>query len=71
MAETHQDNQLNSLKQALTGILGEIDAICRRHGLRYVLAGGTALGAARHGGFIPWDDDLDIAMPREDYDRFI
>ena len=71
MADAFQDQaQLDRLKQALVGILAEIDAICRRHGLRYVLAGGTALGAARHSGFIPWDDDLDIAMPREDYDRF-
>ena len=71
MAEAFQDKtQLDKLKHALVEILAEIDAICRRHDLRYVLVGGTALGAARHSGFIPWDDDLDIAMPREDYDRF-
>lgn len=72
MADSYQDNrQLEKLKRALVGILVEIDGICRKNDLRYVLAGGTALGAARHGGFIPWDDDLDIAMPREDYDRFV
>ena len=44
--------------------------ICRRHGLRHYMAFGTAIGAVRHKGFIPWDDDLDVAMPRPDYERF-
>ena len=45
--------------------------ICDKHGLRYFCAYGTALGAIRHQGFIPWDDDMDIGMPREDYERFL
>ena len=50
-------------------IVKEIDQICREHGLTYYMVGGTLLGAVRHGGFIPWDDDLDIALFREDYQQ--
>ncbi len=52
-------------------ILQEIDSICRRHNLTYFAIGGTALGAVRHQGFIPWDDDIDIGMPRKDYEIFL
>lgn len=50
-------------------ILDGIDRFCREQGLRYSLAYGTLIGAVRHQGFIPWDDDIDLMMPRPDYDR--
>ena len=50
-------------------IAKEIIKIIEKHNLRYFAIGGTALGAIRHGGFIPWDDDIDIALPRKDYEK--
>lgn len=52
-------------------VMDEVDRVCREHNLQYYLIGGTLLGAVRHEGFIPWDDDLDIAMPRGDYETFL
>ena len=45
--------------------------LCEKHGLRYYFIGGSVIGILRHGGFIPWDDDIDIGMPRKDYDRLL
>ena len=62
---------LEELKTIQMDILEVIDSFCAKIGIRYSLACGTYLGAIRHKGYIPWDDDIDIYIPREDYQRFV
>ncbi len=61
----------NQIHTILLEILKTVDIFCRKNGLRYSMAYGTLLGAVRHKGFIPWDDDIDILMPRPDFERFV
>lgn len=62
---------LRDFQLRLLEILKQIDTVCRNHQLTYYIEAGTLLGAVRHKGFIPWDDDIDIIMPRPDYDQLI
>lgn len=61
----------DEIKSIQLDILCAVDEFCEKHNIRYSLAYGTLIGAIRHKGYIPWDDDIDIMMPRVDYDRFI
>ena len=62
---------MTELQKRLLGILKWFHKICVENNLRYYAIGGTLLGAVRHKGFIPWDDDIDVGMPRKDYDKLI
>lgn len=62
---------VQEVQRSLLSILRYFDQFCRENGITYYLSGGTMLGAIRHGGFIPWDDDADIMMPRADYEKLL
>jgi lipopolysaccharide cholinephosphotransferase len=66
-----EGSMLRRQQLRMLDILLYVDRVCKEHNVRYWLSSGTLLGAVRHGGFIPWDDDLDIEMLREDYDKFV
>lgn len=61
---------MNELQRLILDLIKEIDAICRKYNITYYASGGTVIGAFRHGGFIPWDDDADIYMTRDNFEKF-
>ena len=63
--------EIDEMRQRLLSMAEYLQNICKENGLKMFLSGGTLLGAVRHKGFIPWDDDIDVHMPRPDYDRLI
>ena len=68
---SYDTDTLKKLQSVELEILRDFVSLCETHKLTYFGIAGTGIGAIRHGGFIPWDDDIDVAMPREDYDKFI
>ncbi len=63
-------DDIQAIQKVLLEQMEDFHYVCQKYGLQYAMVGGTALGAVRHKGFIPWDEDLDVCMPRRDYDRF-
>ena len=63
--------EIRHLQLTILNIMSDVDELCRNNDIPYYLIGGSALGAVRHNGFIPWDDDLDIGMKEADYRRFV
>lgn len=66
-----EQTNLSALHESLYKMLVDFDSLCKAKNIEYWIDAGTLLGAVRHGGFIPWDDDIDICMSRENYERFL
>lgn len=64
-------SESSAMKRALLDIYRDVAKLCEKEGLTLMLSGGSCLGAIRHKGFIPWDDDLDVMMRRDDYEKLI
>lgn len=71
IADMKNKTSIEEHQRAMLGLLGEFDRVCKKFDIRYTLFAGTLLGAVRHKGFIPWDDDADVIMTREEYERFM
>lgn len=69
--DDYEELGLRDAQLLMVEILDDVHKLCEKHNLRYFLDAGTLIGAVRHKGFIPWDDDVDIGMPREDYEKFL
>lgn len=63
--------ELNVLQDCVYSIFVEFDRICRKHNIKYTMEGGTLLGAVKYQGFVPWDDDIDVVMVRDEYEKFL
>jgi lipopolysaccharide cholinephosphotransferase len=71
MSREYDDATLHRLQKIELMILKDFMALCEKHQLTWFSFAGTAIGAIRHKGFIPWDDDIDVCLPREDYEKFL
>lgn len=70
MSQDNEIKNLRSLQEICIGLISFFTEVCKKENLTYYMIGGTMLGAVRHKGFIPWDDDADFGMPRADYEKF-
>ena len=64
------NEELKKIHKIQLAMLVELDRICRKYDIKYIISGGTLLGAVRANSFIPWDDDIDVRMERNEYERF-